>query len=253
MSFIYSNNTRAGLEKIKKDLIKAGMVVSCISIVVFTLYYSYLIYKNITKPLYLVVYSILFLGVVATFIVEMILKESKGKTKKQKRIITERKRKLNNAIKIVKYLMKAILVGVAMYETIVDFNLNLSNLLNVLSAVWLAIQIILDIVILYIIYCVDYLTLCIEKDAEKSGIAKAIKFFRNGKEKKNEKLEKEAFAIMGESKYTEQQEEMLKLIEERKVEFEEEREQELDANIQRNRSIIDRFKNTLKPKKKKSK
>lgn len=232
MSAIELNNTFAGFKKLKNDLTRMTQIFSYTSMFLFAIYYVYLIIKNIESPLYLVIYSVLFLVILASFIVEVSLRESKKEDRKSKRIVIENKRKAKAIIKIPKYLVKGLLVGFAIYETATNFDLGLSNIFNISLAILLVLQVITDIVVHYITYYVDYLSRCIEQDIKQSGL---IQFFAkfNVKKQVSEFLEDKSYKIDGESKYTAQEQKIYKKIEAGKKELKEEKKQETDASIKR--------------------
>jgi len=232
MSVIELNNTFAGFKKLKNDLTILTSIISYSSMVIFAAYYIYLIVKNVENPLYLAIYSVLFLVILGSFLIEISLKEKKKEDRKGKRLVLENKRKLKTLIKIPKYLVKAILVGIAIYETTTNFNLGLSNIFNILLAVFLVVQILTDVVVHYITYYIDYLSRCIEQDIKQSGL---IQFFGkfNIKKQVSNHLEDWSYKVTGESKYTKQEEKIYKHIEEGKQQLKQEKKQETDKTIKR--------------------
>ena len=93
MKFIEFNHTFSRFNKIKNDLIKLISIISCFSMAIFAGYYVYLITLNFESIPYLITYSVLFVTIMATFIVESSLSENDAKSRKNKRLITEKKRK----------------------------------------------------------------------------------------------------------------------------------------------------------------
>ena len=212
MAFLETKHTLSRVSKIKKDLIKVMLVVSYISIAAILAYYIYLAIQNINEYLYLTIYSCLIVLILSLFIVELTIKENKKILKNEKRLIAEKKRRCKAVIKIIKFIAKSALVGIAIYETFTNFNLTLSNVINICSAVILVVQILLEIVINYIIKQIDYFRLSAELDLEESGaiikkIMKIINPLKNSEE--------EAIKANNGMLYSSQE---LKMIDEIKVE-----------------------------------
>lgn len=223
MDFIELDNTMGGLRKIKEALTKVVIIFGCLSMILFAGYYSYLMVKNVNEFLYLIIYSVLFVIVLASFIVDGMLTENKNSTRKKKREIIESKRKIKRIIKVPKYCAKAILVGIAIFETLNNFNLGLSNIINIMLAIILVFQILLEVVTHYITYYMDYLMMCVKKDIEESKLVKIVGGFHVTK-KIGDALEDWSYKRSGESKYTKQELEMREEIDKWKDKVEEEKE-----------------------------
>lgn len=216
MSVIETKHTRSRLNVIKRDLFKAVTVFSCISMLAFLSYYIYLIIENVHNPLYLVVYSVLIVAIVSLFFVEALIREDKKLLRNEKRISTEKKRKYKFVIKVFKFVAKFVLVGVAIYETVTNFDINISNIVNICSAVLLGVQIIFEFIISKIIKQIDYLRLSVELDIEESGIFKTILAFMV----KEKELEKKAIIEQGGIVHTPMEEKMIAEIREDAKEYE---------------------------------
>ena len=102
MSFLETAHTFSAINRVKKDITKLLSIISLISFIIFTGYYSYLIMSNYNNLLYLVIYIVLFITVIVTFFTELILKNKKYYNRKEKRINYERKQ----VIKIIAKLLK---------------------------------------------------------------------------------------------------------------------------------------------------
>lgn len=253
-------NTTMGLNKLKKDLRRASSIFSIITFCFFALYYAYLIVINLKKSLYIATYSILFAVVLASFICEQCMKKSRTSTRKQNRIITEQKRGVKAIIKILKYSSKTILLSIAMFEIINSPDIQLSNLITLFLIMVLVLQIIIDIVSIFIIHYIDFLMLCVEKDIEK---IKFIQTVTNPKQAIANTLEDVANKINGENKYTKQQEKIINKIEENTQSFKKEKEKQkeeqtklLNDSIAKNSKIIaeaaiSKVQGIFKPKKEK--
>lgn len=209
MAFLETKHTLSRVNKIKRDLLKTISIISYISMLAFLAYYIYLAVQNLHEYFYLAIYSCLIVVILSLFIIEICIKEDRKFLKNEKRLVAEKKRKSKTCIKIIKFIIKAILIGVAIYETITNFNLTISNIVNICSAVLLVVQIILEFIIHYIIKQIDYFRLSTELDLEESGaIIKKIMNMINPM--KN--LEEEAIRANNGLLYSEQEQKMIKEI-----------------------------------------
>lgn len=245
MSAIELNNTFGGLKKLKDDLKKKAQIFSYTSIAFFTVYYIYLLIKNLSNTFYLVAYSLLFLGVIASFIIEILLRENKDADRKTIRKTRENKELFKAIIKTVKYIIKIVLLAIAFYENEVEFNSSITLIVNVLLFIMLLLQIITDYLVRYVSYYLDYLSKCIEQDVKQSALIKAFTFFSA----KNvaEKIEDVSYKMAGESKYTKKEEKMYKDIEEGKKKYQEDKKTETSNTIKRSiKKIADTSKEKVK-------
>lgn len=169
MAFLETKHTLSRVNKIKRDLIKVVSAVSYVSMVAFMAYYIYLVICNLHEYLYLSIYSCLILVILSSFIIELSIRKERKFLKNEKRLVSEKKRKIKTVVKIIKFIAKSVLVGIAIYETVTNFDLSLSNIVNICSAVMLVVQVLLEIVINYIVKQIDYFRLSTELDLEESG------------------------------------------------------------------------------------
>lgn len=205
MKPIETKHTMAAIEKIKKDLSFFTFVLSYLSMIVFAVYYIYLIIINATITIYLVVYSILFMTVLASFITELILKQKENDSRKKTRIKLEKRRLVGNIIKIFKYLAKSITIGIVIYEIFKNPEFQLSLLMNIVSIAMLVIQLISEFVIYFVKKYIDYFKFALEMDFDSSFVLRLV----NRKMVKAKALESLTYEIKGESMYTKQE---LKII-----------------------------------------
>ena len=169
MAFLETKHTLSRVNKIKRDLIKVVSAVSYISMAAFMAYYIYLVICNLTNYLYLSIYSCLILIILSSFIIELCVRKERKFLKNERRLVSEKKRRIKTVVKIIKFLAKSVLVGIAIYETVTNFDMSLSNIANIGSAVMLVVQVLLEIVINYIVKQIDYFRLSIELDLDESG------------------------------------------------------------------------------------
>lgn len=217
MAVLETKHTRSRINVIKNSLLKAVTIFNYISMLAFIVYYLYLIIQNIHNPLYLIIYSLLIVTIVALFFIEILIQENKKLLRNEKRQSTEKKRKYKFFTKIFKFVANFTLIGVAMYETLTNFDITISNLINILSCILLIVQIIFEIIIHKIIKEIDYLRLSIELDIEESGIFKSVLSFMF----KEKKMEEKAILAQGGSIHTPTEEKMIAEIKEDAKAFEE--------------------------------
>jgi len=74
MALIDIKHTFAAFDKVQSGLKKIIFFISCISMVLFTGYYAYLIASNVANLIYLIAYSVLCLVVITSFILELVFK-----------------------------------------------------------------------------------------------------------------------------------------------------------------------------------
>ena len=220
--FIETKHTLSTIEKIRRELIKTFTVFSIISMLAFLVYYVYLVIINAHQFLYITIYSVLIFCILSFFIIEIFLNENKGILRIDKRIITEKKRKIKVFIKILKYLAKTALIVVAICETKINTNLQLSNLINIFSIILLFIQIIFDIIVNYTIKQLDYFRLSISLDYEESLIIRKFADLFNT----TQSLQNKATKLQDKDKYTEEEKEIVKKIEKNDKIFQENKDKE---------------------------
>lgn len=217
MAILETKHTRSRLNVIKRDLSTAVAIFSYISMLAFLVYYVYLIIQNIHRPLYLVIYSIMIVTIIALFLIETLIRENKKLLRHEKRRSTEKKRKLKFFTKFFKFAAKFVLIGIAVLETLVSREITVSNVINICSLLLLVMQIIFEFVISKIIKQIDYLRLSVELDIEESGIFKSVLSFVF----KEKKMEEKAILAQGGSLHTPQEEKMIAEIKAEAQEFEE--------------------------------
>ena len=205
--FIETKHTLSRIDKIGKDLVKVKNVVNLLSMIAFALYYAYLIFANIHNIVYVILYSGLFLAILFFYIVDTAIKEKKV-LDKENRIIQEKKQKYKTIIKVCKYVLKAVLVGIAIYETVTHFDLGISNIVNIALAIILVVQILIEWVIHYILKEANYIRISMELDRDESKI---LDFILDHVFKITH-LEETLLSLKNESKYTPKEEAMIQEI-----------------------------------------
>ena len=239
MAVLETKHTRSRLNVIKRDLQNAVAIFSYVSMLAFLVYYVYLIVKNLDNPLFLVIYSVMIVAIVGLFFTEVLIHENKKLLRNEKRRSAEKKRKYKFVIKLFKYLANFTLVGIAVSETLTNYDITLSNIINVCSAILLVVQVLFEFIVHNIIKQIDYLRLAVELDIEESGIFKSILSFAL----KEKRMEEKVILAQGGSLHTAAEERMIAEIKTEADAFEE-------KEKARKEQIRDIFKNWKASKKK---
>ena len=104
MALVETRHTFAALEKIKRDLSKFVRIISTCSMILFFVYYIYLLITNLSSTIHIVVYSVLFITVVASFIIELIIGSHKKGSKKEMKLNKEKRSTASQIIKLIKII-----------------------------------------------------------------------------------------------------------------------------------------------------
>ena len=232
MSAIEYSNTLTGINKLKQSLSRITKIFSYISIIAFSFYYIFLIYKNLSNIPYLAIYSVLFIILIISFLIDILFKKDDNKDKKSNQKSLENKNKWKLIIKVPKYITKGTLVILSIYETYTNANSSLQNIFNIIFAIMLLLQILSDVIIWYITSYIDYLTKCIKQDLKESKLIKTLTFFSS----KNiaNSLENFAYKLEGESPYTKKEEKIYKQINENTQKFKQEQKNKQKLTIKKN-------------------
>ena len=234
MAFIESKHTFAAIERIRKELSVFALLISIGSMVVFSVMYAYLLFSNLSNPIYLIAYIILFVVVIVSFVIEMILKVRKTDNRKTIRIKEERKRFISIFTKTFKYLAKSVTVLLALYSSFNQSKSDLDTIMNIVSCVILCLQVLFEFILCFVIRYIDYIKLGFELDVDSSLVAKLL-FCPQLKAKK---WEKKAFAHRGDSYYTVQETKIINMLVGDAEKLKQEREQQLKLSIQKSKQEI---------------
>ena len=119
-------------------------------------FYVYSLYRNLNNLAFFITYSVLSLTAIVSFIIYII---SYNKT-------SSKLTKLNKRLKILKYIVNTTIIGLNLYE-IMSFNTTaLAKLLFAISIISLIIQILLELIKMFIEKYVGLFTSSLEKDLE---------------------------------------------------------------------------------------
>lgn len=238
MKPLETSHTFAALSKIGKELKKILSVINIISIVFFSVYYLLTSILNYENLLILISNIALFSVLVATVMVDFILKRKPKDNAKQGRLKTEKKNKISLVLKIIKYTAKSITVGIAVYELISFPGFNFTNTLNVSSIVILVLQLVFEVIIYFVMKYFEYLKFAIELDADKSWVVRAAAFQHFN----NKTIENIAYALHSECRYTVRE---LKIIEELQKEAKEYKKLKHEINKANRKAALEDIKSTI--------
>lgn len=239
MKFLEFDNTLSTFKVIKQDLLKVKKIISYLSMLLFSAYYIYLIVLNVDHLIYLSIYSLLFLTIFGLFLLETFPKNKNVLSKKDTKLAIEKKRKYRDFIKVFQYSAKAVLLAIALFEMVQNFEWVFSNILNIFLGVFLVLQVVFDVVVHYIIKQIDYIRLSFELDMGNSwGVqgAKKVKSFFTKKD--GNEMEESYLKSQGESVHTPLEEIMLKDIKMRTEKYKQEKEEISSAKKEHYKKIL---------------
>ena len=206
MSFIETRHTRGAFEKLKNEMRLIADVINFASMAIFTLLYGYLMYINVNSIFHLVVYSLLITTIIASFVVELVMKKNESDQRKEKRIKEERKRIISIITKAVKYLAKTAVLVFGLYNEFIIEGSSFLPVANVISAVVLVVQVVADLVMMFVLRHLERFMMAVDLDIESSGVTSLY----TSKSRKAQDLEDEISILKGESIRTEKEDKLRK-------------------------------------------
>ena len=209
MAIIQTKHTMAAINKIKNELSNFMKLVRVASMVFFAVYYAYLIFTNLSSAPHLIVYIILFLLVIGSFIVEVSLKSTDKDTRKGKRIKLEMRRKVGNISKVLKYAAKSITIGLALYASLTNPTSEWDLIFDLVSCGILVVSILSEVVTSIVNRYFDYLKVGFEMDIDDSYLSR---FVRGKQQRKVIQMERQLHQAKGENIYTTEEERIANLL-----------------------------------------
>lgn len=234
--------TTAAIRLIQKQLADILFYVNLTVQFLFVGYYCYLLYTNIQKPHFIILYSILIGVSLATFITEMTLRKRQNDNQDQSKIKAKRRKFSRVLLKTMKYLTKVAIIILAIVDIIKNGSTQMKVILAVLSILILIGQLIVGVVIRLINQYISLVTLAVEEDMRNSSL-----FLMFNQEKANIlELNEKADEVFHENTHSEEHIDTIhKLeaeIEAYKVKLEKER-QEAEARWSRASKILETRRN----------
>ena len=193
-------HTRSSLDRVRRQLVLLTRLVSFITQLFFIGYYIYLIFINIDKKAFLIIYSSLLTLSVVMLIVEVVYLFNRDGTRLEKRRAVENKRKLSLASKIIKTLLKLAVIILSGYEIYTFGATNFQIITFVIMIMFFLVNIIVNIITTIVIQDIDMIRLSFEMDIQKSRILSKI---------------------VGEKEYTDQEHKIIEGIETKTQKFKE--------------------------------
>ncbi|MGN1372601.1 MAG: hypothetical protein ACI4VK_00980 [Candidatus Coproplasma sp.] len=149
------NRTLAIANKLISDIKTIVFVVTIIVNCVFFLFYGYSIYINVDKTVFLIIYSLL----AATALINFITYLARHKKEKDEKISV-----FTRIVRIFRYVINASSLGVSIYQLVQFGATDFNKVLLIVSAVCLLIQIIVELVRVFIERYVDLFTTAFKMD-----------------------------------------------------------------------------------------
>ena len=149
-------NSRMVLSNLLEDIKKIWFISLCVVQSIFLLFYSYSIYKNINKTIFLVIYSVLFFISFVTFISILVSHIKNKKT-------TTAFARVKN---ILKYLANLTMIIVSVFEMIKFGSSDLNKILLIVSTISLLIQILIELIKVFADVYISAFDIALHKDTE---------------------------------------------------------------------------------------
>ena len=200
--------TSAAIRLIQRHLLSLLFILNIVVQVLFVAYYCYLIATNLSSIPYIVLYSVLIGISLTTFTTELVLRRRKEDDQTLTKKKTATRRRSRTLIKTIKYLTKASLIAVAIYEIVTKGGSDLKIVLAGLSVFLLLFQILSDFAVYLINRYIALVSFALEEDIKKSELL----YFTE--KARNLRLNEKADEILNENTKNEDRQESLRLLEE---------------------------------------
>ena len=167
------SHSLAALKFIKNELNSIKKVINIIVQIVFFLYCLYLIFSNFDSLAYIIIYSLILIFTILTFIIEPFYKSDIYESKAIKRLKRKERKIIVLLLKSLKYLCKMAALIVAIVEISLQGATDLSIISTIVSGIILILQIIFDSIAMLATRYTNMLQLAVEEDIRTS---KTIQF-----------------------------------------------------------------------------
>ena len=162
---MFAKRTRFVLNNTVNKIKKFAFIVSCISSVAFILFYAYSIITNIKKLPFLIIYSLLCLTAIFSFILFL----TKNKQNKK------RVKKIGRGKDIFRYLVLFALLVVKGFEIAKTDSLGVNGLIFIVSLIFFFLQILIECISIFVEKRIEELKSAFEKDFDFSLKSSALK------------------------------------------------------------------------------
>ncbi len=168
------SHSLSAFKLIKGELNKLKKILNVVVQLVFVAYCLYLIFSNLDSLAYIIIYSLIFVLTIFTFIIEPVYKIDIDDNKAIKRLKRKERKVVLLFIKSLKYICKMSSIVVAIIEIALQGATDLSIIATIVSGIILIVQIIFDVIVLLVNRYMNILQLAIEEDIRSS---KKLQFF----------------------------------------------------------------------------
>jgi len=174
MSLITVKHTYLAYKMILKELSILKKVLNYIIQAFFLGYYIYLIVTHLDSVVRLVLYSVLLAVLVASFIIELCVRDKDTDTRKEKKERKENKKKVQLGIKIVKYLAKIGTIVLTVIDIVFYGGTDLAIVLLAVSIIMLVLKVAADVAIYLVEKYASMMYLAVKLDIEQSEAIKMV-------------------------------------------------------------------------------
>lgn len=168
MAFVTVKHSTTTYKLILHELTTFKKILNIVIQSVFLAYYIYLICTHTDNIPYIVCYSMLLGVLVASAIIEFIMRGKDDESKNEKKKRKHNKRIADLIIKIVKYVAKVGTIVLAVIDIVMNTGTDLAIILVALSTTLLVVQIIMDIVFYFLRRYFTMMYYAVKMDLEQS-------------------------------------------------------------------------------------
>lgn len=170
MAFICYDHTYSVFLKLKKDLKRFQRIVDILVQLIFIAYNGYLLFTNIDRLLYFIIYSILLFLCIGYFL--FTIYAINNNTKKLNKNIKPRVKQIVN---ILKYIIKFTIITLAVIELCTTEYTTMKLASTIASSVSLLVQITINLITRFVNNYIDLFIESLKMDYENSTALKALK------------------------------------------------------------------------------
>lgn len=225
--------TSAAITITQKELTTILKVINIAVQAVTMVYYAIMMYVSYPSLVFMIVYTVLFGVSAALFVVSFALSERKGEWKEEAKLREKKKRKVSLILKIINYVIRLGLIGVAVYDIVRGQNSGLAIASTVVSGILFLFGLVIESALRLFDHYIDFFSFALKRDYEEHRIVSGISKFKEnpfglienitgslaGKEKedprtpKEKALEEKLMATYQENKKAKDEEKALQKVE----------------------------------------
>lgn len=198
MSLVSVKHSLAAFGLIKKQIKRILKTINIIVQIVFFLFYGFMIYTHRDSIPMMIAYGAMLLVSIFVFIAGLALETKDEDEKAVKKLKKRTRKKIKRICKVIKYICNIFAIG---FTIATMFLLNSWDILTIAStiasSIFLAIQIIFNVIGILFDKYIEMLRLGIKLDVDDSGIMKVV----DPLGEQNKKAQKEVDAMEGRNEY----------------------------------------------------